>query len=155
VSVNVGLMRGGSAVNVVPERAEVRIEVRSLVHASGARVVDRLRRALEETAREAACTIEVDIENAYRAYRHPPGSAAVRLASAAFAAAGCDAAPIETRGGSDANVFCARGLDCVNLAHAVVDFHGPDERVAVADLVLMERVLLEIVAAARSAGPAS
>jgi acetylornithine deacetylase/succinyl-diaminopimelate desuccinylase-like protein len=34
----------------------------------------------------------------------------------------------------------------VNLAHAVVDFHGPDEHVAVSDLVLMEEVVLEIIA---------
>jgi di/tripeptidase len=36
----------------------------------------------------------------------------------------------------------------VNLAHAVVDLHSPDERVAVADLTLMKQVALEIVAAA-------
>jgi di/tripeptidase len=29
-----------------------------------------------------------------------------------------------------------------------VDFHGPDESVAVSDLVLMEQVVLEILAAA-------
>ena len=76
------------------------------------------------------------------------GSAALRLALAAFAGLDLPMQPWVTRGGSDANVFCKRGLDCLNLTHAVVGFHAPDERVAVADLVLMKTVLLAIIAEA-------
>ena len=102
------------------------------------------------TADASGCTLELEVSNPYVAYRLPPDSSALALAATAFAHCELATTPLETRGGSDANVFRARGYDCVNLAHAVVDFHGPDEHVAVTDLVLMKRVVLEIIAAARS-----
>ena len=53
-------------------------------------------------------------------------------------------------GGADANVFNARGLQCVNLANGALLIHTPDEHVAVADLEGMVEVTLELIAAARA-----
>jgi tripeptide aminopeptidase len=112
-------------------------------------VVRQIERTLELVGEDAGCRVEVRVENPYAAYRIGQDSEACRLAQAAAGRLGLSFDPIETRGGSDANAFRSAGLDCVNLAHAVVDFHGPDERVAVADLVLMEEMMLELLAAAR------
>jgi tripeptide aminopeptidase len=48
-------------------------------------------------------------------------------------------------GGADANVFNARGLQCVNLANGMTDIHTPAERIAVADLEGMVGVTLALV----------
>jgi len=55
-------------------------------------------------------------------------------------------------GGADANVFNARGLQCVNLANGALLIHTPDEHVAVADLDGMVEVTLALVDAARESG---
>lgn len=149
VSVNVALVEGGTALNVVPDRATVGVDVRSLDHDHALRVVQEIRETLLASAEAAGCTLEVTVDNPYLAYRLPDDSRALALAKTACARFGLGVEPLETRGGSDANVFRAAGLDCLNLAHAVVDFHGPDESVAISDLVLMEEVVLEILAAAR------
>ena len=52
-------------------------------------------------------------------------------------------------GGADANVFNARGLQCVNLANGMTDIHTPAERIAVADLEGMVDVTLALVEVAR------
>ena len=52
-------------------------------------------------------------------------------------------------GGADANVFNARGLQCVNLANGMTDIHTPAERIAVADLEGMVEVTLALVEVAR------
>jgi tripeptide aminopeptidase len=148
--VNVAQMHGGTALNVVPDHATVAVDVRSLEHEKALEVVRRIERTLELVGEEAGCSVEVQVENPYVAYRIGQDSEACRLAEVAAARLGLSFHPIETRGGSDANAFRSAGLDCVNLAHAVVDFHGPDERVAVADLVLMEEMMLELIAAARA-----
>ena len=96
--------------------------------------------------------MEVEIDRPYSAYRLAADSRALRLALDAFSRLGLESAPWETRGGSDANVFCKRGLDCVNLTHGVVGFHAPDERVAVSDLMLMRTVMLTIIAEAAGSG---
>jgi tripeptide aminopeptidase len=148
VTVNVGQVSGGTAPNVVPDLASVSVDIRSIRHEAAERVVNDVRQTLTDSARQAGCTVDVEVESAYRGYRIPDDSPALRLASTACTHLSLDVVPLETRGGSDANVLRARGLDCLNLAHAVVDFHGPDEHVAVADLVLMKQVMLEIVSAA-------
>ena len=45
--------------------------------------------------------------------------------------------------------FAQQGWISSNLAQTIVDFHGPDEWVAISDLVLMEEVVLKMLAAAR------
>ena len=52
-------------------------------------------------------------------------------------------------GGADANVFNARGLQCVNLANGMMEIHTPDEHIAVADLEGMVEVTLALVEVAR------
>jgi tripeptide aminopeptidase len=154
VSINVARISGGTAMNVVPDRAEVGVDVRALDHQLAVEVVDEIGRRLSSGAAAAGCTVEITVDNPYRGYRLPEDSVALGLARAACTELGLPLVPIETRGGSDANALRVKGLDCVNLAHAVVDFHGPDESVAVADLVLMEQVVLKIlrVACAEDAG---
>jgi tripeptide aminopeptidase len=148
VNVNVALVHGGSAMNVVPESSDVTVDVRSTEHDDAKVAAERIGEALQTAAAQGGCRLDVEISEPYSAYRVPADSPALALAKTAFAKLGLECTPVETRGGSDANVFCKRGLDCVNLTHAVIGFHAPDERVAVADLALMRTVTLEIVAAA-------
>jgi tripeptide aminopeptidase len=151
VAVNVALVGGGSAMNVVPDRSEVTVDVRGNDQDEARTVVDAIEAALRSAADRAGCTVEVDVDRPYSGYRLPADSAALHLALSAFSRLGLPTAEWETRGGSDANVFRNRGLDCVNLTHAVEGFHAPDERVAISDLVLMRDVTLTIIAEARRA----
>jgi tripeptide aminopeptidase len=52
---------------------------------------------------------------------------------------------VSTGGGSDANVFQARGFACLNLANGTEANHQPDERVTVDALERMLDVTLGIV----------
>ena len=118
------------------------------MQADAERVVAEIEAILQAHADRAGCTLELDVRSPYSAYRVADDSAALRLATTVFGELDLPMQSWVTRGGSDANVFCKRGLDCLNLTHAVVGFHAPDERVAVADLVLMKTVLLAIIAEA-------
>jgi tripeptide aminopeptidase len=150
VTVNVVLVHGGSALNVVPDSAETTIDVRALEHDEARAVAGRVEQLLHDAAAAGGCAVEIEIAHPYSAYRVTDDSAALALARAAFSRLGLPPRAWETRGGSDANVFCKRGLDCLNLTHAVESFHAPDERVAVSDLVRMRTVMLSIVAEACS-----
>jgi tripeptide aminopeptidase len=145
VNVNVALVRGGTAMNVVPDRSEVTVDVRAIEHSDGQAAAERIAQTLRAAAEQGGCQVQVEITHPYSAYRVPAESEALRLALAAFARLGLEARPWETRGGSDANVFCKRGLDCINLTQGVMGFHALDERVGIADLELMRAVMLEII----------
>ncbi len=148
VSINVARIEGGTALNVIPDMARLAIDVRSTDHAQGLAAVERIQVALETVSAATGCRVETEIANPYIAYQLGTDSKARELAETACAQLGLPFEPIHTRGGSDANAFRVAGLDCINLAHAVVDFHGPEERVAISNLVLMERVTLEMISAA-------
>jgi tripeptide aminopeptidase len=146
VNVNVGRIEGGSALNIVPDFAEASVDVRAVEASDAEQVVAEIEAILKSQADQAGCALEVDVRSPYSAYRVPQDSVALRLALAAFAHHGLPVKAWDTRGGSDANAFCKQGLDCLNLTHAAVGFHAPDEHVAVSDLVLMKAVLLSIIA---------
>ena len=148
---NVGLVSGGTAGNVVPERCRVLAEARSLdegkVEALVAEMVDRL----HDGANAEGCDLDVRVERLFAGYRQRPSDPPVAAAEAALRARGREPRPIATGGGSDANALVLRGFPCVNLANGTERNHEPGERVAVTALEGMLDVALELVEqAARS-----
>jgi tripeptide aminopeptidase len=146
---NVGLIRGGTARNVVPERCVLEAEVRSHDATRVPAVVQEILDAAGFAASTSDCTLETLVEPKYRGYRFRDDDQAVRLAVEGLRRAGVTASLALSGGAADANVFNERGLSCVNLANGMVDIHTPDERIAVADLERMVEVTLGLVDAAR------
>ncbi|HEU0057840.1 MAG TPA: M20/M25/M40 family metallo-hydrolase [Gaiella sp.] len=150
-SANVGLVRGGSARNVVPERCSLEVEVRSHDEERVTEVVQQIVDAAAFAASLSECSLESRVEQKYRGYRFRDDDIPVRLAVEALAQAGYTARLGLSGGAADANVFNARGLQCVNLANGMTDIHTPDERIAIEDLERMVDVTLALVDAAREA----
>jgi tripeptide aminopeptidase len=150
-SANVGLVRGGTARNVVPERCTLEAEVRSHDDARVGEVVQQIVDAAAFAASVSECSLETRVEPKYRGYRFRDDDLPVRLAVEALALTGYTARLGLSGGAADANVFNARGLQCVNLANGMTDIHTPDERIAIEDLERMVDVTLALVDAAREA----
>ena len=148
---NVGVIRGGTARNVVPERCVLQAEVRSHRDSRVTEVVQQILDAAAFAASLSDCTLETTIEPKYRGYRFRDDDVAVRLAVDALGRAGFSARLGLSGGAADANAFNAQGLSCVNLANGMTDIHTADERIAVADLERMVDVTLALVDAAREA----
>ena len=148
---NVGVIEGGSARNVVPDRCRVLAEARSRDERKLDELVGEMLDCFAFAAGVAECEVEVQVEEKYRAYRLGSDDLPVRLARQALRRAGFVPRTVEANGGADANVFNARGLPSVNLANGMLRIHSPDEAVAVADLEAMVGVTLGLVEAARDA----
>ena len=151
-SANVGLVRGGTARNVVAERCSLEAEVRSHDDARVTEVVQQIVDAAAFAASVTECSLETRIEPKYRGYRFRDDDLPVRLAVEALGHSGFTTRLGLSGGAADANVFNARGLQCVNLANGMTDIHTPDERIAIDDLERMVDVTLALVDAAREAG---
>ena len=146
---NVGVIRGGTARNVVPERCTIQAEVRSHDHSRVSEVVQQLVDTAAFAASMTECTLETSIEPKYRGYRFRDDDLPVRIAADALSRAGYRPSLGLSGGAADANVFNARGLECVNLANGMTDIHTPDEHIAVDDLERMVEVTLALVDVAR------
>jgi tripeptide aminopeptidase len=150
-SANVGVIQGGTARNIVPERCSFLAEARSHDEAKLAELVREMSETIAFAAALADCEAETNVERSYRGYRFRPGDLPVRLASLALERCGFEPRLALSGGGADANVFNERGRPCVNLANGMVEIHTPAEHIAVADLEAMVDVTLALVDVARDA----
>jgi len=151
-SANVGVITGGSARNVVPEWCSFSAEVRSHDERKAIEVAREMLESAAFAATLTDCEVESEVRPSFPGYRFRESDAAVRLAATALERTGYTPSYALSGGGADANVFNARGLQCVNLANGALLIHTPDEHVAVADLDGMVEVTLALVDAARESG---
>jgi tripeptide aminopeptidase len=142
---NVGRIEGGTASNVVAERCYVQCEARSIDHERAGAVATSIVDAMTEAASDRECDLEIHVEELFRGYKVPRSAVAADVAMRALQDAGIEPQPISTGGGSDANVFQARGFQCVNLANGTKGAHQPDESVTVDALEAMLDVALGLV----------
>jgi tripeptide aminopeptidase len=146
---NVGVIEGGSALNVVPAHCRLALDVRSRDERKLASLVQETLDSLAFAAAVSECEVETTVQDKYRGYRLAPDDPALALARSALVRAGIEPWEVEVGGGADANVFNERGLHCVNLANGMAKVHTADEEIAVVDLEAMVGATLELVAAAR------
>ncbi len=148
---NVGLIEGGSAANIVPERCVVTAEARGRDEVSLSAQVGHMVEACNLAAAETDVDVTVTIDEDFHGYVHDDESLPVRLALRAFAECGFEPLRIGGGGGSDANVFNLRGLPAVTLGLGFEDLHSPHERLAVARLTDVYRVAHALVHVASGA----
>jgi tripeptide aminopeptidase len=145
---NVGVIEGGVAVNIVPDRCAFVAEARSHDEARLAELVQEMLETISFAAETSECRVDVESRRSYRGYRFKRGDDVVRIATEALARAEREPRFILSGGAADANIFNERGLQCLNMANGMIDIHTPDERIAVEDLEAMVDVTLALVDAA-------
>jgi tripeptide aminopeptidase len=154
---NVGIVSGGSEMNVVPEHCTIVAEARSLDEAHARELAAEIVQRIHEAANrpECECDVDIDLQPSFAGYRLSPQSAAVRIAEDALRACGYRPEHIQSGGASDANALIAQGFPTVNLANGTERNHEPGERVSVAALEGMLEVALALLdsAAAAPAAP--
>ncbi|WP_298862642.1 M20/M25/M40 family metallo-hydrolase [uncultured Microbacterium sp.] len=145
VSSNVGLIKGGSGVNVVAEHVEVELEVRGIDHDEATAHLDRLIAAVRASVEPTGCTVEIRTDVLYRSFAHGDEHPAVRLAQDALRAVGIAPRRSSPLGGSDSNALSQAGIAAVTLTGGMFDMHTPQERIAVDDLVKLSDLLVAAV----------
>jgi glutamate carboxypeptidase len=147
VTVNVGIARGGTRTNVVPERAELHVDLRSPGLAS-------LEEAEREVERIAAATSVADVASQIRANRwHRPmekGEGARRLVATAVSIAaelGFELHDAATGGASDANTIATAGTPVIDgLGPIGGDDHAPGEWLDLSSVVPRTTLLAAMIA---------
>ena len=145
---NVGVIRGGTAGNIVADWCTFQAEARSHDERKLTDLVQEMLDAFSFAASLTDCRVEVESRKSYRGYRFKRDDEVVRLAADALVRSGYEPHYDLSGGAADANVFNERGLQCLNLANGMMDIHTANERIAVADLDAMVDVTLALVDAA-------
>lgn len=143
---NVGVIAGGTAVNVVPEACELAGECRSLRSDRAAAQRDAMTVACEQAAAQGGGSVELEWTCDYPAVLFEDDAPIVARAVAAARAAGLVPRLARTGGGADANVLGAKGCQAVTLGIGMASFHSADEFIAVRDLEATARLVEALIA---------
>lgn len=131
---NIGVVRGGTATNVVPHEAVIKGEFRS--H-SDARI-ETIRRDIFDTARRIAAQrgalVAITEQEEYRAFRIDERDAFFSFMHGVLASCGITPVAARTGGGSDANVFNRHGITALNISNGMQNVHSTEEFITIDDL---------------------
>jgi glutamate carboxypeptidase len=145
VTVSPGVIQGGTATNVVPEEAWVRVDVRS-VDPAGAEAISRAINKLPALA-ISGTRVEVSGEFSYPPMARTPGVGfLVELARESARACGFEINDVSTGGASDANVLASLGLPVLDGLGPVGGLdHSPNEYIEAESLVPRAAMLTRLM----------
>jgi tripeptide aminopeptidase len=151
---NIGIVQGGTAVNIVPESVVLKGEARShdekKLEAQTRHMLECLQEAAAASAREIDGKlrqpgVEAKIERDYDRMDVKDDADIVRLVLDAARNLGLEVKTTATGGGCDANVLNKKGLEVANLATGMREIHTVNEWLDLKDLYTSAEMVLEIV----------
>lgn len=145
VTINIGLIRGGTSVNTVPAEASCSADMRFVRAVDGQAAIERMQRAADEIAAATGARLEVTGAIGRQPLERSDASVALYRTYAACAAAaglGDSECPL-MGGGSDANTVSAIGVPAIDgLGPRGKGFHTHDEYIEVPTLALRVEALI-------------
>lgn len=142
---NIGTIHGGVASNIVADDVKISAEARSISHEVCEAQVKHMIDLFENTARElgGSATATTDLKS--KGYKLAKESKTVRLAAQAIKKIGRTPAYDISGGGSDANVFNAKGKETANLSIGYESVHTVHEHIPVSELEKSVELVCQLV----------
>jgi tripeptide aminopeptidase len=150
---NIGVIEGGAATNVVPDRVRLRAECRSHDRDFRKEILDAFQTAFERAAGQVRSAVGVTGEASfqsqldYDAFRLDDKEPCVLAAEAAVRAIGAEPMRAITNGGLDANWLTARGIPTVTLGCGQQNVHTTSEQLDVPAFERACRIALRLATA--------
>ncbi|MCL6493167.1 MAG: M20/M25/M40 family metallo-hydrolase [Ignavibacterium sp.] len=144
-TMNIGSLKSGSAVNVIPELTEMIGEVRSFNLEKAENYFNLLIKTFEEEAKKSSAKIEYDYYWDFKPYTIKENSDVYKDIVRAITKVGLMPTPKISLGGSDANSLNANGIESVNIGIGAQNPHSNDEFVYIEDLIKSAEIALELV----------
>ena len=142
---NVGVIHGGEATNIVPDRVEIYSEARSRDEDKLAAQTTAMVHAFEQAAAQHDVSVASSVIPLYHTYRVKPDERPYATAAYAIGRLGFALQPRMAGGGTDGNIYNAAGIACVVISTGMADVHTTLEHIAIDDMVAGTTLLLETV----------
>lgn len=144
-TLNVGMIHGGEAVNVVPAQATIDGEIRSMDLQLVEDLAKRIQNTFEVAAAEVGAGLEFTARWDFTPYHIKNDDRVFQEISRAIEKAGLAPNPSVSWGGSDANSFNRRGIKAVNIGIGAQNPHANNEFIYLEDLQKSADIALEVI----------
>jgi tripeptide aminopeptidase len=144
-TINIGIIEGGKALNIVPEVCVLRGEVRSLKHEKALAEVNKIKEICEATVGKYHANFEFTTSFGCIAYEVAPKHPVVTRFEKACKELNYPMKLIETFGGSDNNNFLKNGIDGIVLSCGMNKVHSCMEYAHSDDLEKCTNIVLKLM----------
>ncbi|MDR7871252.1 MAG: M20/M25/M40 family metallo-hydrolase [Tissierellaceae bacterium] len=142
---NIGHISGGEATNIVTKEVVFRGEARSLSNEKLKEQTEHMVKCCEDAAKKYGGKVEMDVDNAYGAFKVDEDDEIVQKVKEACTNLGLKPHTMTSGGGSDTNIYNDNGIKAVNLAVGMRLVHTLEEHIHIKDLEKSAKMVLEIV----------
>lgn len=141
---NIGIINGGTATNIIPEKTYVKAEARSLNPEKLDRLTADINAGFLRSAEKYGAKLKIKVEREYSGFKFENDAVPLLMASRALRNMGIKPAVRSTGGGSDVNIYNAKGKISLDLSSGMEKVHSNNEYVKVAELEKLAGLILEI-----------
>lgn len=142
---NVGIMNGGTNRNAIPDFVEIIGEVRSISKRKLEEQLERMHKALEDSAEKFGGLLAIDSRVAVIGYEFSKTDPDITRIAEVMSSVGLQPDLRRAGGGSDANVFVRKGIKTIDVGTGVQKPHTVEEHININDMVAVTRFLVEMV----------
>jgi len=142
---NIGVIHGGRATNIVPEKVEIKGEVRSHNPRKLKAELKHIQKCFSSECFKAKAQLKMKADNVYNSFSLKKEDKVYKIAENAFRRMKIKPILKPTGGGSDANIFNEMGIPSIIMGMGADRIHTKQERISEKDLLSAARILLEII----------
>jgi tripeptide aminopeptidase len=151
---NIGLVEGGTATNIIPEKVVVKGEIRSHSEEKLAVYTEKTRAVFSKTISnwqdpagkaKGRPTLDFQVIPDYPVMKLDSNSDVIRRIEQAAAAINADLEFLVAGGGSDANIFNSYGQQCAILSTGMDKVHSTEETIRLSDMVRTAELVMALV----------
>ena len=142
---NIGVVTGGTAVNIVMPSVRMMYEARSFDGAVLDELLAETREIFTQTAEKFGAEFDDSIVKGYDGFKIDPNSEILSIVEKSCNDINIKFDPRKSGGGSDTNIYNSKGIPSVNLGIGMSKVHTKEEFIKVEDMVGCSRLLLSII----------
>ena len=143
---NIGVIKGGTATNVVPKEVIIKGELRSQNEGDLEKTKQALFNIAEIVAKQNGAQLEIASREEYKAFRIDENDPFLRFLDEIYKECGLEPVHTTTGGGSDANIFNQNGIMAINISTGMQKVHSTEEHIHIKDLYNGSVVVLSAIA---------
>jgi len=143
---NIGVIKGGTATNVVPKEVIIKGELRSQNEGDLEKTKQALFNIAEIVAKQNGAQLEIASREEYKAFRIDENDPFLRFLDETYKECGLEPVHTTTGGGSDANIFNQNGIMAINISTGMQKVHSTEEHIHIKDLYNGSVVVLSVIA---------
>ncbi|MBN2401945.1 MAG: M20/M25/M40 family metallo-hydrolase [Spirochaetes bacterium] len=144
-TVNVGLISGGKATNIVAEETSIALEARSISREKLKSIEKKIENIANSIVDKNKAKIKIYKKLEYSGYAIKENDRIVRILNDALRKIQIKPVYESSGGGSDTNVINRSGIKAVNLSIGMRDVHTKKEYINIKDLVNGSKLVLSII----------